>query len=184
MPKQPTRSPADPHRKARFREIAREIVGADRHRRKYGMAVDTAGAIATALERAYREGLAAGRSPDRPSTVKPDAAEPLSWILIPPRPRTAFWSMCLSRFGFDMVDTGGRLKPASTDRGTPGWRIRRGDRDDDSVIADRSVAPLLRLGLVEPDPEHAGLRVSERGRLTWRLFLERGGRYPEDLTTP
>ena len=45
----------DPRRKARFREIARGIVAKDRYNRKYGIAVDTAGAIAQALERAYRD---------------------------------------------------------------------------------------------------------------------------------
>ena len=42
----------DPRRKARFREIARGIVAKDRYNRKYGIAVDTAGAIAQALEHA------------------------------------------------------------------------------------------------------------------------------------
>ncbi|WP_292069742.1 hypothetical protein [Mesorhizobium sp.] len=56
--------PADPYRKAKFREIARSIVAKDRYNRKYGLAVDTAGAIAGALERAYRQGVAGSR-PDR-----------------------------------------------------------------------------------------------------------------------
>ncbi len=41
--------PPDPRRKARFREIARGIVAKDRSDRKYGLTVDTAGAIAQAL---------------------------------------------------------------------------------------------------------------------------------------
>jgi hypothetical protein len=49
---------ADPHRKANFREEARGIVAKDRYDRKYGHAVDTAGAIARALERAYKQGFA------------------------------------------------------------------------------------------------------------------------------
>ena len=44
----------DPWRKARFREEARDIVAKDRYDRKYGRAVDTVGAIARALERAYK----------------------------------------------------------------------------------------------------------------------------------
>jgi hypothetical protein len=47
---------ADVYRKVRFRELAREIVGKDRHDRRAGYAVDTAGSIARALERAYRDG--------------------------------------------------------------------------------------------------------------------------------
>lgn len=46
MKKRSGRAPADPYRKARFREIAREIVAKDRYNRKYGLSVDTAGAIA------------------------------------------------------------------------------------------------------------------------------------------
>src|SRR3546814_20205263 len=53
----PGRLRPDPRRKARFREIARGIVAKDRYNRKYGIAVDTAGAIAQALERAYRDGV-------------------------------------------------------------------------------------------------------------------------------
>jgi hypothetical protein len=53
---------ADPIRKARFRETAREIVGKDRTDREYGFAVDTAGAIARAMERAYRQGFADAQS--------------------------------------------------------------------------------------------------------------------------
>ena len=57
MTRQSERVPPDPYRKARFREIARGIVAKDRYNRKYGIAVDTAGGIANALERAYRDGV-------------------------------------------------------------------------------------------------------------------------------
>ena len=57
----PQTTAADPHRKANFREEARGIVAKDRYDRKYGHAVDTAGAIARALERAYKQGFG-GRS--------------------------------------------------------------------------------------------------------------------------
>src|SRR3546814_11802620 len=88
----PGRLRPDPRRKARFREIARGIVAKDRYNRKYGIAVDTAGAIAQALERAYRDGVrddpaAAFQAPEQ------DDAGPLEWALIPPRPRDAFWSI-------------------------------------------------------------------------------------------
>ena len=45
------RPDADPIRKARFRESARAIVAKDRHDRKYGLPVDTAGAVARAMEK-------------------------------------------------------------------------------------------------------------------------------------
>ena len=57
--KQPPRKPSlDTYRKARFREEDRGIVFKDRDDRKYGRAVDTAGAIGRAMERAYRQGFA------------------------------------------------------------------------------------------------------------------------------
>ena len=109
----------DPRRKARFREIARGIVAKDRYNRKYGIAVDTAGAIAQALERAYRDGVrddpaAAVQAPEQ------DDAGPLEWALIPPRPRDAFWSICLYTLGRDTdLPRDGHLAPAITERGTP-----------------------------------------------------------------
>lgn len=48
---------SDPLRRARFREAAREIVAKDRYDRKRGLPVDTGGAIAHAMERAYRQGF-------------------------------------------------------------------------------------------------------------------------------
>ncbi|WP_287235984.1 hypothetical protein [Mesorhizobium sp.] len=98
--KKSTQVPADPYRKARFRKMARDIVAKDRHDRKYGMAVDTAGAIARALEKAYRQGFEDNRV-GRPSQSQEPAAQdgPLDWALIPPRPRNAFWSICLFTLG-------------------------------------------------------------------------------------
>jgi hypothetical protein len=87
------RPDADPRRKVRFREAAREIVARDCYNRKYGFAVETAGAVARAMERAYRQGFADGQGePAMPavSDVQPDEA--IDWALIPPRPRTAFWT--------------------------------------------------------------------------------------------
>src|SRR3546814_17675698 len=92
----PGRLRPDPRRKARFREIARGIVAKDRYNRKYGIAVDTAGAIAQALERAYRDGVrddpaAAFQAPEQ------DDAGPLEWALIRSEER---------RVGKECVSTG------------------------------------------------------------------------------
>ncbi|WP_221724071.1 hypothetical protein [Ochrobactrum sp. SFR4] len=61
------RPPPDLYRKARFREIACEIVAKDRYNRKYGLSVNTAGAISNALDKAYREGFASGQSGPAPA---------------------------------------------------------------------------------------------------------------------
>jgi hypothetical protein len=138
----PFRRPApDPVRKARFRELARDIAAKDRHNRRYGLAVDTAGAIARALERAYREGFEEAqteRRAARPSTADSEGA--LEWALIPPRPRAAFWSICLFILGRGDQPVGnGYLVPAVTERGTAGWRLITSDDRDIKVIGGNTM---------------------------------------------
>lgn len=139
----------DPRRKARFREIARGIVAKDRYNRKYGIAVDTAGAIAQALERAYRDGVCNDPAAALPAPEQGDAG-PLEWALFPPRPRDAFWSICLYTLGRDADQPrDGHLAPAVTERGTPGWIIVATGYSPGRVTGDRSIGPLVRLGLIE-----------------------------------
>lgn len=129
---------ADAVRSARFREIAREILWKDRDHRKYGRAVDTGGAIARALERAYREGFAAAFGTESESDAMTLAAAPpgvVEWGLIPPRPRTAFWSICLYVLGREGGRSEGFLVPARTPRGTAGWQISWSRGLHDRVIA-------------------------------------------------
>lgn len=175
--------PPDPRRKARFREIARGIVAKDRSDRKYGLTVDTGGAIAQALERAYRDGVRDGPAAPVAVPEQPDAG-PVEWALISPRPREGFWRICLSILGGNGRQLReGHLAPAITERGTPGWAIVTEGRSPDRVIGERSIRPPVRLNLLDraPDrPEH--LLLTERGRETWLMFCQRGGRYPEDLT--
>jgi len=174
-------------RKVRFREEARDIVAKDRRDRQYGYAVDTAGAIARALERAYRQGFEDAQQPDGPvpppEPTPPDG--PLEWVLIPPRPRTAFWSCCLFIFGRKSGDARpGRLEPTETVRGTPGWRLVVDGVTDLRVIGAKTVQPLINLALLQPDPAASErLVITDKGRATWELFLRRGGEFPEDLTS-
>jgi hypothetical protein len=186
-PGRPGADRADPLRKIRYREAAREIVAKDRYDRKNGFAVDTAGAIARALERAYRQGLEDARS-DRPVQVPKfdDADGPVEWVLIPPRPRSAFWSICLFVLGKDgQPKHSGYLVPTITERGTPGWQlIVPAGYSDKNPIGERTIMPLIRLGLLElaaGQPER--LLISDRGAATWRRFLARDGQFPEDLTS-
>ncbi len=176
----------DPVRKIRFREAAREIVAKDRQDRKYGFAVDTAGAIARAMERAYRQGFEEAQR-ERPISAVGIAEdnEAVAWGLIPPRPRSAFWSICLFILGkTEQTDGAGHLLPVTTERGTPGWQVTVPSRPlFDKVVGEKTIMPLVRLGLLElagDRPER--LLISARGTATWWLFLQRGGQYPEDLT--
>ena len=174
---------ADPLRKIRFREAARAIVAKDRYDRKSGRAVDTAGA--RAMERAYRQGFETAQS-ERPipSSKTPDAEDALDWVLIPPRPRSAFWTVCRFMLGRDgEQERDGHLVAVITERGTPGWQLVMSDGGFEKAIGEKTIVPLVPLGLLE----NAGdgpkqLLISKRGRATWRLFLQRGGKYPEDLT--
>jgi hypothetical protein len=177
----------DPDRKARFREEARGIVHKDRDDRRYKRSADTAGAIARALERAWREGFASAQRDDpTPSTSTSADDGPIPWHLIPPRPRTAFWTICLWFIGKNIshVDRGSMLIPGVTPRGTPGWTlVRDPTRTDHNTIGDRTIQPLIHLGLLEMSPgAERRLLVTPRGRETWEAFLARGGQYPEDLT--
>lgn len=186
-PRTPGKSPA---RTAAFRERARGIVAKDRYDRRAGFSVDTAGAIARAMERAYAQGFADAQAPS-PSSSSPlsreDASGPVEWILLPPRPRIAFWTICLFSLGRDpAVKHGtGRLYAATLPNGRPGWRLITEQIRENKPFTEATLRPLLRLGLLGPvhGPEPY-LVVSARGQATWRQFLERGGQYPEDLTEP
>lgn len=178
--------PADPYRKARFREEARGIVAKDRYDRKYGRVVDTAGAIARALERAYKQGFGDAKHGfvTGPLPSMPDDG-PLEWELIPPRPRAAFWSCCLFIFGKRGEQPRlGQLEPDITERGTAGWRLVVAGFKPEKSMGGNTIRPLIRLGLLVP--AHAAphrLVVSDRGRATWEQFLARGGEFPDDLTS-
>lgn len=186
----------NPHRTAAFREAARDIVHKDRYDRRAGMSVDTAGAIARALERAYVQGFIDAQEPPSatveipPGTVGDSTAgsgQPVEWILIPPRPRDAFWTICLFALGRETPITekaSGHLVAVQTPSGRPGWQLIS-HSGLEKPFGHATILPLLRLGLL--DPEYAPDRrlvISALGRATWQRFVERGGQFPEDLTSP
>jgi len=192
------RAPAkNPHRTAAFREAARAIVYKDRYDRKSGFSVDTAGSIARALEKAYAQGFVDAQEPSPATTgclVEADRnfsvtfPEPIEWILIPPRTRGAFWKICLCIFGRGPATTAkatGYFVCVQTPRGTPGWQLVTGSRTE-GPFRHTTIQPLLRLGLLDSHEEPGGRRlvISELGRLTWQRFVERGGQFPDDLTSP
>jgi len=76
------------------------------------------------------------------------------------------------------------MVPETTERGTPGWRLVAFNDRDIKVMGENTLKPLLRLGLLaltEDTPRR--LIVSDRGMATWKRFIERGGQFPEDLTS-
>lgn len=183
------RPPADPFRKARFRDEARRIVTKDRALRKQGFTVDTAGAIASALERAYKCGFEEAHKGTAEAPAQRSEVEALAWELIPPRPRHAFWCCCLHVFGEHGNDASdGYLVSESTERFTPGWKlvvVGRPYLTKDKPYGDKTIAPLVKLGLlatVDSAPER--LVLTDRARDTWLLFQARGGRFPESQLMP
>ena len=197
----PRRPVKNPHRTAAFREAARAIVFKDRDDRRAGLSVDTAGAMARALERAYVQGFIDAHAPASPAPALPetaaaavgDAVGPVEWVLIPPRPRDAFWTICLFALGRDaaaMPDGAapggaGHLHLTALPSGRPGWQLVTRTGHEDKPFGYNTLLPLVRLGLLDPvqEPDRR-LVVSARGLATWRRFLERGGQFPGDLTDP
>jgi hypothetical protein len=186
----------NPHRTAAFREAARDIVHKDRYDRRAGMSVDTAGAIARALERAYVQGFVDAREPPSAAVESPLVAggdssgrsgKPVEWILIPPRPRDAFWTICLFALGRETPVTenaSGHLVAVQRPSGRPGWLLVSRDGLE-KQFGHATILPLLRLGLLDPEYEpDRRLVISALGRATWQRFVERGGQFPEDLTSP
>jgi hypothetical protein len=181
----------DSHRKARFRETARAIVAKDRADRNAGRAVDTAAAISRAMERAYKLGQANVSAASQRAVLPEGLDDPnkaIDWELIPPRPRQAFWRICLAILGDkDCPARPGYFEPARTERETPGWQLtEQGQVRPGDVIGEKSILPLIRLGLLNVDSgaghDDRRLTVTQQGRATWQVFHDRGGRFAEDLT--
>ncbi|WP_253203560.1 hypothetical protein [Methylosinus sp. KRF6] len=84
----------------------------------------------------------------------------------------------------DAPGSGGYFVPVTTVRGTAGWSLFLPKRDFyEKELGERTIIPLVRLGLLElAADEPSRLLLSTRGEATWRRFLERGGRFPEDLS--
>lgn len=171
----------DPHRQSRFREEARGIMARDRLGRKHGGKIDTGAAIARAFERAYKLGFMDAQA-DRIDAASEALVEgALKWALIPPRPRHAFWSLCMRTSRLD--DRRGHLRPVLTARGTKGWQLVAEGSEPERTMGDGSIRPLVRLRLIEPDPDVTTyLVVGAHGLATWTRFLREGGRLPDDLT--
>ena len=131
--------------------------------------------------------------PETAAAAAGDVAGPVEWVLIPPRPRDAFWTICLSALGRDtaaMPDGAapggaGHLHLTALPSGRPGWQLVTHTGHEDKPFGYNTLLPLVRLGLLDPVQEpDRHLVVSARGLATWRRFLERGGQFPGDLTDP
>jgi len=171
-------------RKGEFREAARDIVWKDRDSRKFGQSVDTGGAIARALEAAYKLGVAhggnAGASEPSGSDLPAAPAESIAWNTIPPRPRAIF-ERILSFKWIVLLAPNAAPWQKQSDRWACYWDW--GDRkpeDQRYELADTfsraTLAPIVRLGLMT-ELEADGRTVLEPTQLavaTWARALAAG----------
>lgn len=171
-------------RKGEFRELARGIVWKDRDSRKHGRNTNTGGAIAQALEAAYKLGLAhaiggAQVAPKPRKTEAPDA--PLPWNTIPPRSRSAFESIV--QFKWLVLDTAASLQGLPfTNSVDCYWDL--GEKADPNAIRYKycrsysasTLAPVVRLGLMRMADVEAGTLyvLTHKGEATWALALQEG----------
>ena len=134
--------------RAEFKETARSIISDDRVARRRGRSQNTIGAIETALVRAYEIGR---KSATQSKEDLPTTTDLITWIEVPPRARNTLINMshCFDvRFGrpdkgpskIERFDVGGRSR----------WRIIDELAVSDHSVADGSVRPLIKLGLLAP----------------------------------
>lgn len=168
---------AKQHRYAEFKELARNIVWNDRGKRKYGYSVDTAGAIACALEKAYQRGRKEERDGE-PSYPDQAPNSPIEWKLIPSLPRRAFWSVSLFILGRsekEKPSQGGLELIRDARNGKLRWVIIRNWSEPDQCDLSfswgpRAIQTLIKLGLLIPT-EDRKLEISELGKRTWNQAL-------------
>lgn len=176
-------------RKRQFRETARNILHMAKVKKQFGEAVDTAGALARAMEQAYRLGFKdALKGPDALAADAivaggaPDS-DAMRWTMIPPRTRSTFWSICLAALGREGKSvTGSYLEAVPTRGERMAWQLAVPDRQPyEKSVGDGTITTLLRLGLLEYGDDETRVTLSEYGIRTWNRFCERGGQWPDDL---
>ena len=145
-------------------------------------AVDTAGAVARAMERAYRQGFEDAQSERRRRSGSlpkprrrwtgsdPAKAEKRFLDAVP----LHVWGARGSRNALAIGC------PRSPSGGTPGWKLVSPDGGLETTIAGRGRSFLSSgWGLWSSPPTcPRGCSISDLGRATWRLFLKRGGEIP------
>lgn len=161
-------------RKGEFRERAREIVAKDRECKKFGRSVDTGGAIARAMESAYKLGLAHGANQVALTEVASAADEGIAWTLIPARSRSAFERIV----AFNLVVMRPNVESPLPSLNNV-WRCfqQRGAGSElAETFAKSTFAPLVRLGLMEERKLESAtiLDVTSLGAATYARAISDG----------
>lgn len=169
-----------PRTRALFREVARDIIGRDRDARRSGRTQNTIGEIERAMVKAYRLGQDALQ--DGSKVIESEGS--LDWLEIPSRARdTLEWmTSCFSRrLSAHLAGTSSGDRPRQPDeiesfeeKGRKRWVFLHNGRRSTRSIADGSVAPLIRLGLLAPSPDHpARHALTERGLAMGENYWQR-----------
>lgn len=176
------RQQVDSRVRAQFKEIARRIIADDRAAKRNGNSQNTIGSIERALVDAYL----LGRESDATNApCQEQKTESIDWIEIPPRSRDTLSSMT---FRFSRRYGEPDFRPSRIERGFDEGRLRwtiisvEGLRRE-RTIADGSVAPLIRSGLLGPsdaDPEL--FELTDLGVAACREYWRRSDR--DDPTLP
>lgn len=166
-------APVPSAQKAAFREEARRIIRADRAARLSGASQNTIGAMATAMERAFKLG--------RDGAASTGSSE-LTWEEIPPRGRDALRDLgtrtprahegSQHQVTITTIEVEGRLR----------WRIE-GESWNTHSYPPVAINPLVKLGLLEPHPDRPDALVLSSAGIT--AFESYWARYiAEDRTLP
>lgn len=168
-----------PEQRAIYRETARRIVSADRAARKYGLSQNTIGEIERALVAAWQDGCHQGGI-----SKKDEVATDPTWLQLPARSRTTLESLTFwfSKRHGAAEDRADRIECFEAE-GKARWRRidENGQRDVHSV-ADGSVRPLVRLGLLASTPETPDIySLTETGLKLCRDYWARSDMDDPDL---
>lgn len=172
--------------RAEFREVARDIIARDRRARKNGLSQNTIGEIERAMIKAFvvgQETLISGHEDHR-------IPESLDWLDVPPRARETLAHMTFSfsnRFRTALSDSHEQFAANELEvfevSGRKRWAFVRQDVRSDRSVADGSVSPLLKLGLIRPLPDNeVRYELTESGVKLCREYWRRSD--ADDPTLP
>ena len=173
--------PKDPYRHAEFREEARIIMA--KHGDRRFMSVDTAGSITRLAESSYKRGYEDGVKAAQAGTIGADVkADMTDFRLIPPRPRSAMWTICFSILGdnpskIQMQDRANGYLKYFDEYHIHKWYLYVGNANSHTNFGKSTVDPLVRVGLIERFKDKNFFLISEKGVQSYYNYLVSGGRY-------
>jgi hypothetical protein len=165
--------PVSASQKAQFREEARRIIRADRAARMSGASQNTIGAVAAALERAFKLGRDGGDAPE---------SQALTWEEIPPRAREALEYLGIQSRPIHGLREEGLVLVQDDVNGRTRWRVE-GAPENERTYPSVSINPLVKLGLLEtPLGRECALQLSPAGAAAFDGYWTR--RLKRDTTLP